>query len=237
MDFSSQFQLIENSVVNVIVFQNETTIISTGTGVIIGDGRKVLTCSHCVNQNLYNTVRFSGSNVNENYLGKVIYNDPIKDIAVIEFNFVLGNAVKLRDSSSVKIGQEAFVVGFPSNISEITALSANIAGFAPINNHYSLIRVDSPVNHGNSGGPLFNKNGELIGIINLKHGGLSKFLEEVESSNTSSVEIRMSGIDPIRTMKTLISEMKRNLNLGIGYAIPINTIGDDIPFVKTSIQQ
>lgn len=235
MDFSNQFDKIKDAVVNILVLNDikEKKIISSGTGVIIGDGTRVITCSHCVIPNLLNVVKFSGQNNSQ--LCKVTFNDPVKDIAILEVGESLGTGVNIRDSSTLKIGQEAFVVGFPSNIDKITALSANIAGFEPMNG-FELIRIDSSVNHGNSGGPLFNANGELIGIVNAKHGALSNFLKEVENAKPGAI-VSIGGIDPVKTIQILIKEMQRNLNLGIGYAIPINTIGDSISFVDSLIQK
>lgn len=145
------------------------------------------------------------------------------DIAIIEFPHKIGPAVRIKDSNTVKIGNEAFVVGFPNNIDKITALSANIAGFENKGN-IELIRIDCSVNHGNSGGPLFNAEGELVGVINAKHGSLSNFLKQVQNAKSGGVMFSIGGIDPIKTIQQLIKEMQNNLNLGIGYAIPINII-------------
>jgi serine protease Do len=229
MDFSQRFEKIKDSVVNVRVVNGDR--ISLGSGVLIGDGTQVLTCSHCVIPGLSNTIKFSEKN--EVYEGQIIFNDPKKDIAVIEFKQSMGPGVTLRDSSTVKIGQEAFVVGFPNNIDKITALSANIAGFEPLSDGYDWIRIDSSINNGNSGGPLFNANGELIGIVNAKHGSLSQLIDRVK--NAPSGAFMVGSLDPITTLKDFIFEMQKNLNLGIGYAIPTNVIGNSVSYVKKLI--
>jgi len=79
------------------------------------------------------------------------------------------------------------------------------------------------VNHGNSGGPLFNLSGEQIGVVNAKHGSLSTFLHQIMIANPSG-QLFISGINPITVIQQLISEMQKNLNLGIGYAIPTATL-------------
>lgn len=219
MDFSGAFEKVKDSVVNVLSCKNDT--ISSGTGTIIGNGKLVITCAHCILENSEIVVRFSGQptgiraklkNINRNL-----------DIAILEFEHVIGQAVSIEDSNTVKIGNEAFVVGFPNNINKITALSANIAGFEK-NGEYELIRIDCSINHGNSGGPLFNRNGDLIGVINAKHGSLSDFLIQVQSAGQGGVMMSIGGIDPVKTLQQLIKEMQKNLNLGIGYAIPINVV-------------
>ncbi|MCP1494578.1 serine protease Do [Peribacillus frigoritolerans] len=234
MDFSLQFETIRNSVVNVLVFDGNGQSISAGSGVLIGDGRRALTCSHCLKPGMHNTVKFSGQN--EARIGEIFYNDPVKDIAILDFEEPLGNGVTIKDSSSVMIGHEAFVVGFPNNIDKITALSANIAGFEPLNG-YNSIRIDSSINHGNSGGPLFNASGELIGIVNAKHGSINDFLDNIKNAPSGVMIVNSSNgsLDPIQALKELVAEMKRNLNLGIGYSIPVNAIGDSVPFIKELI--
>ncbi|QCR32807.1 serine protease [Lysinibacillus sp. SGAir0095] len=235
MNFSKQFDEIKDSVVNVCVLNNaeEKKIMTSGSGVIIGDGTKIITCSHCIKPNLLNIARFSG---NENAKEcKVIFNDPIKDIAILEVDKSIGKGVRIGNSSTVKIGQEAFVVGFPLNIKKITALSANIAGFETVNGA-ELIRIDSSINHGNSGGPLFNEDGDLVGIVNAKHGGLSYFLTEVQQAKPKEIEL-IGSSNVVKIIQILMKQMQRNLNLGIGYAIPINTVGNRVKLVGSLIQR
>ncbi|KAF0818566.1 MULTISPECIES: S1 family peptidase [unclassified Cytobacillus] len=233
MDFSSQFELVKDSIVNVLVLDQNRQIVSSGTGVLIENGKKVVTCSHCIFPDLINGVRFSGSGNFQS--GNIIFNDPVLDIAVLEFTMSLGKGVVIRNSDNIKIGNEAFVVGFPSKIMEITALFAHIAGFSPTDKGYDLIRIDSSVNHGNSGGPLFNKDGELIGIVNAKHGSLSAFLRSVQQAQATGA-IFVGSLDPVKAIQELIKEMQQNLNLGIGYAIPINEVGKAYPPIVALIQ-
>jgi len=234
MDFSKQFDKIKDSVVNICVLNNteEKKIVSSGTGVLIGDGTKIITCAHCIKPKLVNTARFSGQGNAQKC--KVIFNDSKTDIAILEVSKSLGKGVDIRDSSTVKIGQEAFVVGFPLNIKKITALSANIAGFEPLND-FKLIRLDSSINFGNSGGPLFNADGELVGIVNAKHGPLSYMLTELKQAKPK-VEI-LDNDNLVGLILYLINQMERNLNLGIGYAIPINTVGERVELVNSLIKR
>lgn len=235
MDFSTQFEKIKSSVVIVHPVDENGQPLSKGTGVVIGDGRHVLTCSHCIDPNYRNVVKFYDNDTGHH--GEVLYNNPNVDIAVLKFSNVLGPGVLIKNSGTVKIGQEAFVVGFPNNILQITALSANIAGFEP-GFGFEAIRIDSSINHGNSGGPLFNDKGELVGIVNAKHGRLSDFLENVQ--HASSGALLISGVggvaDPIEILKKLVKEMSQNLNLGIGYAIPVNVIGEEFNYIKPLIK-
>lgn len=233
MDFSQAFQIIQGSVVNVLALDAQKAPVSSGSGVIIGDGTLVLTCAHCLVPNTRTIARFSGSNNGQ--IANILFQNQQSDIALLQFQQSLGPAVTIRSSSSILIGHEAFVVGFPNNIDKITALSANIAGFEP-NGGFDLIRLDASVNHGNSGGPLFNAAGELIGIVNAKHGSLSNFLQQIQQARPQAM-MQIGGIDPVQAIQQLISEMQRNLNLGIGYAIPTDHLGQLNTTIRGFIQQ
>jgi S1-C subfamily serine protease len=220
LDFSAAFERIKDSVVNILAINAQKQTVSSGTGVIIGTGNLVLTCAHCIMPNMTTVARFSGEN--NGFVGSIALNDDRADIALIEFQQQIGSPAPIRTSSSLMIGHEAFAVGFPNNIDKITALSANIAGFEPYSG-FESIRIDASINHGNSGGPLFNAAGEVTGIVNAKHGSLSNFLQQISQAQPTAM-VSIAGIDPIKTIQQLISEMQRNLNLGIGYAIPTDHI-------------
>ena len=114
-----------------------------------------------------------------------------------------------------KIGNEVFTVGFPYKFkSEKTLTVGNVAAFED-----GLIKINTSVNNGNSGGPLLNMNGEIIGVVNSKLGRLSVFLESIEKQNPQAF-MKIGGVDPIQVIQQMIREMQQNLNLGIGYAIP-----------------
>ena len=85
------------------------------------------------------------------------------------------DAVKLGDSSLLNPGQKVFAVGnalaqYPNTVSAgiISAIARNVAAYnepgGPITNFSGLIQTDVAINFGNSGGPLFNLAGEVIGM-------------------------------------------------------------------------
>lgn len=230
MDFSTEYNQVHNSVIRVLSITGQGVnqqFLGPGSGVLIDDGTKAITCNHCIMPNTTTVGVLSGQN--QGQVGTVIFSDANLDIAIIEFQQSLGNGVTLGNSNNIQTGEEAFVVGFPSHTPNITALSANIAGFEP-NNGNQLIKIDSSVNHGNSGGPLFNAKGELIGIVNAKIGNLSQFLNQVQQANPQATMV-IGGINPVQVIQQLIGEMKKNLNLGLGYAIPLHSIGNATTYV------
>ena len=130
MDFSTAFQKVEESVVQVLAMDVKRKILSSGSGTIISPGNLVLTCAHCIIPETSTVVRFSGQKTTQT--GNVIFIDQQVDVALVQFQSEIGPPAPLRTSSSVLVGHEVFVVGFPNNISQITALSGNVAGFEPV---------------------------------------------------------------------------------------------------------
>lgn len=228
MPLTNLYRQVKDGVVQVLALNGKNPI-SFGSGSIIDSGRTVLTCAHCIVPGAQMAAA-DPKTPGQALYGNVVFSDPAMDVALLEFPKSVGAPVRLANSNSCAVGNGAFVVGFPMGVMEQTLFSAHIASIA--GNH---LRIDASVNHGNSGGPLFNLNGEQIGVINAKHGSLSQFLTQIKNAQPMAM-MSIGGIDPVKAIQVLIEEMQRNLNLGIGYAIPTayiknlhTTLGKCIP--------
>lgn len=108
--------------------------------------------------------------------------DQKNDIAIIGINNNLGlKKITLGNSDKVKIGEDIFVFGTPLNIDYISTLSkGNISyidrkitiktSYGP--NSFSAIQIDARVEEGNSGGPVLNKSGKVIGMMFVKEANV-----------------------------------------------------------------
>lgn len=227
MPLTQQYQAIKNGVVQVLALNGQTPV-SFGSGSVIGDGRHVLTCAHCIVQGAQMAI------ADPNQPGRVLFGNPIftdhqNDIALLEFPQPVGTPVNLANSSSCTIGNGVFIIGFPMGIMEQVLFSAHIASVTQRH-----LRVDASVNHGNSGGPLFNLAGEQVSVINAKHGSLSGYLTQLMNAQPST-SVSIGGIDPVQSIQTLTAEMQKNLNLGIGYAVPTSVIRPLHPLLTAAI--
>lgn len=145
----------------------------SGSGIAL-DSRHIATNHHVIDGATNITVRISDDN-NE-YRAEVVTYDSENDLAIIKVideNFTGFGPIKYGFKAEVEeLGIGVFVLGYPlittmgTDIKLTTGIVSSKSGFQ---GDVSQYQISAPVQPGNSGGPLFNDNGELIGIISAKH--------------------------------------------------------------------
>jgi S1-C subfamily serine protease len=166
-----------------------------GSGFVLDKAGHIVTNFHVVRGATAIQVSFSN---NERFKAKLVGVDPSTDIAVLQVE-VKARALKalpLGNSDGVRVGDQVIAIGNPFGLDRsvtagiVSAVQRRIE--AP--NRLSIshvIQTDAALNHGNSGGPLLNAQGEVVGVnAQIETGGASQG------------------------------------NVGIGFAIPINTVKD-----------
>ena len=143
-----------------------------GSGVIISSDGYILTCAHVVEGASNITVSIGDTD----YPATIVGEDSTSDIAVIKIEATGLVPATVGDSEVLSVGDTVLAVGNPlgelggtvtSGIVSALNRSVTIQGSSSTNT-MSLIQMDASVSPGNSGGGLFNMNGELIGIVNAK---------------------------------------------------------------------
>jgi serine protease Do len=134
-----------------------------GSGFIVNSDGYILTNTHVVANAEEVTVRLTDR---REFPAKVIGADERTDVAVIKINASNLPIVKLGDPSRIKTGQWVLAIGSPFGFeNSVTAgIISATARSVPGENYVPFIQTDVAVNPGNSGGPLFNMAGEVIGI-------------------------------------------------------------------------
>jgi len=145
--------------------------IGAGTGFIVLPEGMVLTNKHVVaTENAEYTVI---TNDGKEYSAKILAKDPVQDLAILKIEGDSFKPVKLGDSSSLQIGQTVIAIGnalgeFENTVSVgvISGLGRTItaSGGGMLETLEDVIQTDAAINQGNSGGPLLNLAGEVIGI-------------------------------------------------------------------------
>ena len=161
-----------------------------GSGVLISPSGKVATAAHVVQTMEDITVEFLGE---EPVRARVVASEQWADISILQVSVVPRGATvsKLADSDLVRIGDPVFVVGAPYGLSYSLSDGIVSARWAPdtVNKDFPLaefFQTTAVINTGNSGGPMFTRAGELVGIVshNITKSGGSEGLGFVVTSNT-----------------------------------------------------
>jgi S1-C subfamily serine protease len=162
-----------------------------GSGVLISADGKVLTAAHVVQTADAVAVEFPGG---EMIRASVLASEPAADLALLQLERVPAgiHPATLGDSNKVEIGDEIFVVGAPLGISHTLTVGHVSARRRPnatvgIAETTELFQTDAAINQGNSGGPMFNLAGEVIGVVShiVSRSGGSEGLGFVVTSNTA----------------------------------------------------
>ena len=163
---------------------------ATGSGFVIDEDGHIVTNEHVVEGAQTATIRFANGDVAS---ARVVGTDPSTDVAVLKLDGHRDvTPLELGSSSSLQVGQAVAAIGSPYQL-EGTLTSGIVSGLdrdirAP--NGFTIsgaIQTDAALNHGNSGGPLLDASGRVVGIAS-----------QIESENGG--------------------------NVGIGYAVPIDTV-------------
>ncbi len=146
---------------------------SYGTGFVISEDGYIVTNYHVIDGAQKITVAFSVSDDDEEYDAELIGGDEQTDIAVLKIEKDGLTAVEFGKSSDLIVGELAIAIGNPmgSELSgTVTAgiISALNRSLTIEERKMNLIQTDASINNGNSGGPLINSYGQIIGITSAK---------------------------------------------------------------------
>jgi serine protease Do len=169
----------------------QTRFSETGSGVLISTDGKVMTASHVVHAMDEIMVQFLGG---ETVKARVISSEPAADLSLLQLERVPAGtrAARLADSNAVRVGDQVIVIGAPYGLSHSLSVGWISARWAPDTVYKAIplaefFQTDASINSGNSGGPMFNMAGEVIGIVshNISKSGGSEGLGFVATVNTA----------------------------------------------------
>ncbi len=166
-----------------------TGFTETGAGVLISADGRVMTAAHVVHAMDEVIVELLGG---EKVSAKVVASEPAADLSLLKLERVPSGAhvARLGDSDKVKVGDQVIVVGAPYGLSHSLSVGFISARWAPNTVYRAMplaefFQTDAVINTGNSGGPMFNMVGEVIGIVshNISRSGGSEGLGFVVTGN------------------------------------------------------
>ena len=230
--FSSLFKQMEMSVVQITSEVHASNIsnplaenITLGSGFVYDNLGRIITTSNVVRDTKVVDVTFVNGN---RYRAKVIGNDIYNDIAVLQV-INITQALKpliIGNSSKLEVGDKVVAIGNPFGLSD-TLTTGIVSQVGPILpdpisglSIPGAIQTDMPINPGNSGAPLLNMQGQVIGI-NIATDLSGLLLPDPISGLSIPATIQTDmPINPIANTDT---------SYGVGFAIPSNTILRIVP--------
>ena len=173
---------------------------SSGSGFIISDDGYVVTNHHVVEGATDVTVTLS---TGDEYTAKVIGSDSLNDVALLKVEATGLPAVKLGSSDKLAIGDMVCAIGNPLGSLTATLTVGYVSGkdrqVTTDNSTLNMIQTDAAINSGNSGGPLFNMYGEVVGITSAKYSGTTSSGASIEGiSFAIPIDDVMSIIDDLQ---------------------------------------
>jgi len=191
------FQKVAPSVVVVrgrgreVTASGQVRYTETGSGALVSADGKVMTASHVVHALDEITVEFLGG---ETVTARVVASEPAADLSLLQLDRVPpgSRVAAMADSSTVHVGDPIIIVGAPYGLSHSLSVGHISARWAPNTVYRSMplaefFQTDAVINTGNSGGPMFNMAGQMIGIVshNISKSGGSEGLGFVVTLNTA----------------------------------------------------
>ncbi len=216
MNYTVVIKGIKKSIPFILVFDGNNKVLGTGSGFIFGKKDIVVTCNHVVKDGTSILVKFSDST--EFLGGKVVLRDEEHDLALIKIDQSSREPLPLGDLSQVEEGMPVVFSGYPSVSQDLTTHQGIISGIVKDATGLTSYLIDGTVNSGNSGCPLMNESGKVIGVVNAKRAMRVDLLQKIEKMQIGAVSLH--GVDLVEIYQAITN----NLQLGVGVAIPASYI-------------
>lgn len=235
-------------------YQSEPRMVEgLGTGVIVDKTGYILTNSHVVDDGQAQKVNvlFSDGSTKS---AEVKWSDSRLDLAIIKVEGDNYPVAKLGDSDKVEVGDIAIAIGNPLGLQfERSVTQGIISGLertVVIGNSSemsNLLQTDASINKGNSGGPLLNADGEVIGINTIKVGsgeGLgfsipintAKVFVDIMKENGEIKEKAILGIKGV-TLNQIQPQKKEELKINIDDGVYVLYLYDDEPAKRSGMKK
>ena len=222
--------------------QEEEVTRGVGSGFIISDDGYVLTNAHVVEGADEVTVTLTDR---REFKAKVLGSDKRSDVALIKIAATSLPRLRMGDSNKIRVGEWVIAIGSPFNLDNTVTAGIISAKARDTGEYLPLIQSDVAVNPGNSGGPLINMRGEVIGInsqiatLSGAYNGIS-FAVPIGEAMRVADQLKATGRVTRGRMGVQIGEVTRDVaeSLGLGTArgAEVSMVEPDGPAEKAGIK-
>jgi tetratricopeptide (TPR) repeat protein len=187
-DANKIFNENNRSVVVIVALDKQGNPVGQGSGFVVRSDGAIITNYHVI----------SGAEDIQVKAGKevlpvegIIYIDKENDLVILKAKAKALPAVRLGDIAKVSVGEKVYVIGSPQGL-ENTISDGILSGIREVDPKRKIIQITAPVSAGSSGGPVFNDNGEVIGVVTF-------LIKESQNLNFAM---------PINVLKSRIADKK-----------------------------
>lgn len=209
-------------------FSVKDNFVGVGSGIVISENGYILTNEHVAGSkysNVYVTLENGAK-----YNSSVIWSDSSLDLAIVKIPGEDFDYLNFGDSDNIMLGQNVYAIGNPIGVEfQRTVTKGIISGknrtIKIVENDKEmymedLIQTDATINNGNSGGPLINENGELIGVNTVK-------ISEAESIGFAV---------PINIVKPVLELLEKDGKVSDAYLGIYAFDSEVIPYLKSDLK-
>lgn len=228
-----------------VIGQGSGFVFSAKKGFLLGK-TYILTNNHVVQDAEKILVKFQDGTEFE---AKITGRDPKSDIAVLEIKSSGLPPLSFSDSSQLEVGEWVVAIGNPFGLSHtltVGVVSAKGRTSVGINDYEDFIQTDAAVNPGNSGGPLVNLDGKVVGIntaIFSRSGGYmgvsfaipSNLAKEIANQLIENGEVSRGFLGII--IQQITAELAKSFNVKPGHGIIVSQVSENSPAEKAGLRQ
>ena len=149
------------------IIQESNQIKSMGTGFVINTNAHIVTNHHVISD--CKRIEIINSKINSR--AKVLFSDEINDLAVIKSNSPVNSYAFLRGGRGIRAGEDITTVGYPLGTilgESVKVTTGNISALTGFDNDTTIMQITAPIQLGNSGGPVLDMSGNVVGIVSSK---------------------------------------------------------------------
>lgn len=186
---------------------------SSGTGFAISSNGYIVTNHHVTNGAASIKIRGVNGDFIKTYSAIVIIEDRNNDLSIIKIddpNFTsLGTIPYKIANHAIDVGSSVFVLGYPLRATmgdEVKLTNGIVSSKSGYQGDVTSYQITAPVQPGNSGGPLFDDNGSIVGIINAKHIGAENASYAVKASYLMNLIDLIPSPPTLQTISTVVGK-------------------------------
>lgn len=196
---------------------------SSGTGFALSNDGYIVTNYHVIDGAKNMTIKGIDGDFSKAYPAKVIVSDKNNDLAILQVKDAdfhgFGKIPYAIRSGSADVGESIFVMGYPLRATmgdEIKLTNGIVSSKTGFQGDITSYQISAPIQPGNSGGPMFDKNGQITGIINAKHIG----------AENASYAIKTN------YLKNLIESLPKTISLGTSNPLTGVSLSEQVKLIN-----